>query len=84
MERKQKTKEITIKTTQINNSIKINCAQQFTKLYSFQNEYLQVKRYVLIRIFRKRYKLIIWNKFSKFQSFEIIEYSKQGDRGSIE
>ncbi|CAD8101784.1 unnamed protein product [Paramecium primaurelia] len=42
LEIRQKTKDITIKTIQINNSIKINCALQITKLYNLQNETLQI------------------------------------------
>ncbi|CAD8182884.1 unnamed protein product [Paramecium pentaurelia] len=42
LEMRQKTKDITIKTIQINNSIKINCALQITKLYNLQNETLQI------------------------------------------
>ncbi|CAD8120508.1 unnamed protein product [Paramecium sonneborni] len=42
LEMRQKTKEITIKLIQINNSIKINCALQITKLYNLQNDYLQI------------------------------------------
>ncbi|CAD8206446.1 unnamed protein product [Paramecium octaurelia] len=42
LEMRQKTKDITIKTIQINNSIKINSALQITKLYNLQNEALQI------------------------------------------